>query len=159
MSRETTRRHWTRQPTLEQVEREAQFVALKAAKKTYPEIAAEMGCSVSTAHKHVTRGLRNYLAGHGAAEAAAEMLLELDLATRAIWPRVLDGDDAAIDRLVKIQKRRADLLGADAPKNVKVTWVSMDSLDAEIASLAAQLGRNDLVASHLDQPALGPGPG
>jgi hypothetical protein len=46
---------------------------------------------------------------------------------------------AAIDRLVKIQERRAKLLGLDAPARHEV--VSLDALDAEIARLTAELGR------------------
>lgn len=46
---------------------------------------------------------------------------------------------AAMDRILKIQERRAKLLGLDAPQRHEV--VSMDAIDAAIASLSAELGR------------------
>jgi hypothetical protein len=45
----------------------------------------------------------------------------------------------AIDRLLKIQERRAKLLGLDAPARHEV--VTLDALDTEIARLSAELGR------------------
>src|SRR5690606_5993712 len=43
----------------------------------------------------------------------------------------------AIDRILKIQERRAKLLGLDAP--TKIEAITMDALDAEIARLSAEL--------------------
>lgn len=43
----------------------------------------------------------------------------------------------AIDRILKIQERRAKFLGLDAP--TKVEAITIDSLDQEIAKLAAEL--------------------
>lgn len=48
---------------------------------------------------------------------------------------------AAMDRLLKIQERRAKLLGLDAPTKANVT-VS-DAITSEIEQLAAQLGMTD----------------
>lgn len=45
---------------------------------------------------------------------------------------------AAIDRLLKIQERRAKLVGLDAPQRREV--LTLDAIDAEIAELTAQLG-------------------
>lgn len=44
---------------------------------------------------------------------------------------------SAIDRILKIQERRAKFLGLDAP--TKVEAITVDALDAEIAKLAAEL--------------------
>lgn len=61
-------------------------------------------------------------------------------------------DDApvltAIDRLLKIQERRAKLLGLDAPKRLEV--ITLDAVDAEIARLTAELGQR--VAAELAAP-------
>lgn len=43
----------------------------------------------------------------------------------------------AVDRLLKIQDRRAKLLGLDAPQKVEV--LTLDAIDAQIADLNAQL--------------------
>jgi hypothetical protein len=45
----------------------------------------------------------------------------------------------AIDRLLKIQERRARLLGLDAPTQHRVNVLSEDAIDAEIARLEAEL--------------------
>ena len=58
----------------------------------------------------------------------------------AEWVDLLDDAPvlAAIDRLLKIQDRRAKLLGLDAPTRVQV--MTVDVVDAEIARLTAELG-------------------
>jgi hypothetical protein len=43
----------------------------------------------------------------------------------------------AIDRILKIQERRAKFLGLDAP--TKIEAITLDALDAEIAKLTAEL--------------------
>jgi hypothetical protein len=49
---------------------------------------------------------------------------------------------AAVDRLVKIQDRRAKLLGLDAPQRVEV--LTIDAIDAELARLTQQLGGTEV---------------
>ncbi|MFD6565376.1 hypothetical protein [Micromonospora profundi] len=51
----------------------------------------------------------------------------------------------AISTLLKIQERRAKYLGLDAP--TKVEAITIDSLDAEIARLAAELGADEVGAA------------
>ena len=54
------------------------------------------------------------------------------------WSRIRVRGLAAIDRLLRVQERRAKLLGLDAPakSDVRVT----DVLDEQIQQLAAELG-------------------
>jgi hypothetical protein len=47
---------------------------------------------------------------------------------------------AAIDRLVKIAERRAELRGLDSPQRTEIT---IDDLDRQIALLTAELASND----------------
>lgn len=47
-----------------------------------------------------------------------ERLLELQ---RALWGKAQKGDERAVDRVLKIMKRRADLLGLDAPVKTDIT--------------------------------------
>jgi len=44
----------------------------------------------------------------------------LDAMLAAIWARVRSGNDYAIDRALKIMARRAEYLGLDAPKEVRI---------------------------------------
>lgn len=63
-------------------------------------------------------------------------------------------DDApvlqAIDRLIKIQERRARLLGLDAPARLEL--MTMDAIDAEIARLQAELGAGQPDGQSSDTP-------
>jgi hypothetical protein len=44
----------------------------------------------------------------------------LDRLLAAIWNQAIEGDGESIDRCLRIMKRRSELLGLDAPKNVKM---------------------------------------
>ena len=59
-------------------------------------------------------------------------LARLDVAQRAIWKKVVKGDLAAIDRLLKIMQRRAKLIGLDAPVKLDVRQM--------VRETAAELG-------------------
>lgn len=52
---------------------------------------------------------------------------------------------AAIDRLLKIQERRAKLLGLDAPKAFEV--VTVDAVDQQIRALTEELQRTEAAAA------------
>jgi len=148
----------------ETAKRDAEAARLRAQSLSYREIAAELGVDVRTAHAAVQRALTETVAE--AADDVRRLELERldDLARQA--RKVMLGthyviaqgkvvrlrrggapleDDGpilqAIDRLLKIQERRARLLGLDAP--VKVS-AEAQGLGAEIAGLLAELtGRPD----------------
>jgi len=48
-------------------------------------------------------------------------LIRLDRMQASLWTSVLGGSETAIDRVLKIMQRRADLLGLDAPKRTDLT--------------------------------------
>lgn len=60
-------------------------------------------------------------------------LRRLDRMQRALWERATNGDTDAIDRILRIQKRRAKLLGLDSPEKVdlKIDEIDWDSLSDE----------------------------
>lgn len=60
---------------------------------------------------------------------------------------------SAIDRILKIQERRAKFLGLDAPQRHEV--VSIDSVDAEIRRLTAELERGQAGETAAAQTAPG----
>lgn len=152
-----------------QIERDARAVDLRRNGLTYRQIAAELGfSSVASAHEAVQRGLMDTIA-----ETNDEVRrLELDrldhLARTALkilgkphlvvsqgrvarhpetGETLVDSGPvlAAIDRLLKIQERRAKLLGLDAP--AKVEMLTIDAIDAEIQKLQAELGSVEGVTS------------
>ena len=85
--------------------------------KTYAQIADELGISIERASQLVEEALKAIK--QETAEQAAKLkeieLARLDRLLAAIWPQTMKGDVQAIDRALKIMKRRAELLGLDAP--------------------------------------------
>lgn len=129
-------------PKVETAERDRRAAELRGKGWSYRKIAAELKIDVHTAHDAVERALRAIRA-EGAAEVRQLELERLD----AMWEAVLrvlerehvtvnqgkvivlDGkpltDDGpvlqAVDRLIKIQERRARLLGLDAEQKVNMS--------------------------------------
>ena len=140
-------------------ERDAQACQLRVQALSYAEIAEKLGyADQGHAHRAVQRALKATMQ-----EAADELRvvelkrldsmfkLALKVANRAhvtvsngrvvyLEDTPLEDDGpalAAIDRLLKIQERRARLLGLDAP--VKHEVRNVDAVDAEIELLVARL--------------------
>jgi hypothetical protein len=101
---------------IQAVERQRSALDMRRAGATYDQIARALGyASASGARKAIALGLKATLR-EPAAELRELMLDRLDTGLRAIWPRIITGDDAAIASMIRIEKRRAELLGLDAPK-------------------------------------------
>jgi len=146
--------------TLETAERDATCARMRSAGMTFAQIGAQVGLAESSVRAAVKRALRAAVA-----EPAEELRdLELDRLD-TLWrtalgimakehPLVSNGrvmkdpdgktlpDDmpklAAIDRLLKIQDRRAKLMGLDAP--VKADLRVSDGVDRNIERFAEELG-------------------
>jgi hypothetical protein len=101
-------------------------LSLRLRGKTFPEIARLLVCSSSTAHDAVQRGLMHFRSDlqRDADELRAAMLGRIDTAMDALWPRIEKGDEKAIDRMIKLDERRAELLGLNRP--IKVAPVTPD---------------------------------
>jgi hypothetical protein len=88
----------------------------------YTQIGKMLGCARNTACRYVLSELEN-LADKCREEAAHVRDLELqrldDLYLKA-WEAVEGGDLPAIDRCLRVQERRAKLLGLDAAQKVDV---------------------------------------
>lgn len=54
-------------------------------------------------------------------EWVEEELARLDQAEKSIWPGIMNGDDKAVNTLLKIMDFRSRLLGLQAPKKVDIT--------------------------------------
>jgi len=95
---------------------------LRIAGLSYRRIGAQLGISYSSAFTYV-REIMNELRKEckELAETYRDLELErLDQAQAAIYNKVLQGDVAAIDRLIRIQERRSKLLGLDKPQKQDV---------------------------------------
>ncbi|MFI2663263.1 hypothetical protein [Micromonospora carbonacea] len=144
--------------------RRAEAVAMRMTGASFQAIADALGYSSrGAACQDVTRALEAAIAEQTRATDIyrEEELQRLDLLLAEAWAvlkrqhvtvshgRVIRDEDtdqpliddgptlAAIDRVLKIQERRAKFLGLDAP--TKVEAITIDALDAEIAKLSAEL--------------------
>ena len=127
-------------PDAAAAQRRREALRLRKRGKSYPKIADALGVSVSTAHKYVTTELQR-LAKECGEDAAAIRQIELDRlddALDALADRIEQGDDRAVATMLRIQERRAKLLGLDSPDRQQVEVTGIDPREL----LAQKLGRD-----------------
>lgn len=130
-------------------ERTRQAIALKKAGLSLEAIGQRLGISKAAAGKALHRGLAELRAETlvDAEELRAIEAARLDQAQAAIWPRVLQGNDGAIDRFVRLSQRRAALLGLDAPTKVEQTIEEKTppraAMEAMLAGLAEKIAARE----------------
>ncbi len=156
----------SRAKRVDTAQRRKAAVDMRMAGSTFQQIADALGYkSRGAACQDITRALETAVVEQArSVEAYREEELErLDLLLGEAWsvlkrqhitvshgrtiyddrtgePLIDDGPTlSAIDRILKIQERRAKFLGLDAPQRHEV--VSIDAVDAEIARLSAELQR------------------
>lgn len=147
----------------ESVQRDANAARMRSRGHTYHEIAEQLGFyDRHEARKAIKRVLSSTIS-EAASEVREMQIRQLDeLTVKALsvleaahavvsHGKLIKDDDgnmipdngpvlAAIDRILKIQERRAKLLGLDASTKVEV--LTVDAIDAEIAKLVAELDRD-----------------
>lgn len=107
----------------------------------FESIAQELGCERSTACGYVKQALEELAEeGHeNVVEIRRLELARLDSMLHALQPAIKAGDTKSIDSALKIQDRRAKLLGLDkekaAPTNVTVLNLSVEELVSEARRL------------------------
>lgn len=141
--------------------RDAEACRLRAQSRTYRQIAEELGIDVRAAYDGVQRALRDTLEEPAEdvrrlelerldelARKSREVMLAthyvVDKGTVVIWQGAPLIDDApvlqAVDRLLKVQERRAKLLGLDSPQRVSI---DAQQLGEDIKGLIATLAGDD----------------
>lgn len=148
--------------TDETAQRSAEAARLRSRGYTYQRIADELDYADPTGARRAVERALAAVVTESADELRALQLAQLDdLTLQALGVlerqhitvshgRIIRGDNdepieddgpvlQAIDRLLRIQERRAKLLGLDAPSKVEV--YPLDAIDAEIRRLSAELGR------------------
>ncbi len=107
-------------------QRREEALRLRIAGLRYRDIGERLGITMQAAHHLVVKALEESRAR--AAESADQLrdleLQRLDVAQSVIWRYVLEGDMGAIDRLLKIQQRRAALMGLDAPERREIGGIA-----------------------------------
>ena len=152
----TVRSDGRRERTIRTAEQDARAARLRAEGRTYPQIAAELGCATSTAYAAVQRALASV-----PVEAVGELRRvecdRLDAVIARLWdvvaaehPFISNGrrfDDvqdagpviSALAGIVRASESKRKLLGLDAPARQMVTVVTEDLIDAELARLEAEM--------------------
>ena len=126
--------HKTDRRIIDTAERRSYVLALRKAGATYRQIAEAVirefgeeklpkGFNELYAYKDVKREL-DKLRTQMAEDVGEIRRLEverLDDLLRGLWKQARTGNQGAVDRVLRIMKRRADLLGLDAPSRAEVT--------------------------------------
>ena len=113
-------------------ERQTRAVAMRAAGRSYADIADALDySSADTARKSVA-GLLDRVESDAADELRTLEGRRLDMLQAAVWPAALEGHLPAVDRVVRISERRARLFGLDRSRDLY-------AVDAESAVLAGQI--------------------
>jgi DNA-binding transcriptional MerR regulator len=131
----------TRAERVEIAQRRKQAIAYRRAGVPWAEIAERLGyADAGAACKDVSRALEQSNAGL-AEEVTLLRRVELDRLDRlqaAVWTKAITGDLKAVETVLKISARRADLVpGMRAPQ--EHTVITMDSVEREMARLHEQI--------------------
>ena len=103
-------------------QRGQEAIKLRMAGATITQIASQLGyANESGAYKAIMRELEQTAQDMGeSTEAVRQLELKrLDQMQFPIWNQVLAGDQGAIGTALRIQERRASLMGLDAPKQIE----------------------------------------
>lgn len=121
------------------VERQRQALELRKAGMTYQGIADRLGySSVSGCYKAIRSALFAVIK-EPAEEVLTLELQRLDDMLAGLWVDARKGNVLKVDRVLKIMTRRAELLGLDAPKTVKVVQEEAQRLASEYDLDAAEI--------------------
>lgn len=141
-------------------EKDAHAARLRAQGCTYPQIAAELGCAVSTAYTAVQRAIAA-VPVESVGELRQVECARLDAVIARLWdvvvadhPYISNGrrfDDvqdagpviSALAGIVRASESKRKLLGLDAQPRQTVTVITEDVIDAELARLEAELTENN----------------
>lgn len=104
---------------LDKAERTKRALELRAMSYEFGEIAEDLGIS-RTAAFNLVDGALKALPMEAAKELQRLEVLRLDKMLRGLADKANAGDLQAVDRAVRIQERRAALLGLDAERSVRV---------------------------------------
>ena len=105
----------------------------------YREIAAMLGCSVSTAHGYVMSEVRAHI--REKADDIRELHLNrLEAMMAGVMDRATEGDTFAIDSAMKIMTKIEALMGVEPPKRIEITAGGEVKTEEELIAEAERLG-------------------
>lgn len=104
-----------RRSKIQVAEHKKQALAMKLSGARLDEISAALGISVSQVSKDVNAAIKE-IPEEEAALVREQELMRLDRMQRGVWKDAIGGNVNAIDRVLRIQDRRARYLGLDTLK-------------------------------------------
>jgi hypothetical protein len=140
-------------PEPEVLAKEAEVVKLRRGGLTWDMIAERVGYSAPMSAQRAYMRAANRIVQDDIDTIRKMETERLDIAQSAIWGRVLNGELTAVQTFIRIQERRAKLLGLDQPfkQQIEVTTYDGSTIDSEVARLIHILDSGQ--ARALDAPA------
>jgi hypothetical protein len=130
----------TRATKIKKVENAARALELRKAGSTLDQIATTMGLN-SRQHVHyiISTALNELIdtCTHDADEYRRMQLERLDAMELALWPQ--RKNPRVCDSLIKIEARRAALLGLDAPAKTALTDTNGNDVAVDLVAIRAKL--------------------
>ncbi len=110
-------------PDAKRAELQALCMAHRRGGQSYTQIAQLTGASKTMCHRLVQEALQEYRVRTetDTAEHVSMQLARIDSALQAISTQIQQGNLGAIDRLIRLEERRARLLGLDMPNKFAPT--------------------------------------
>lgn len=106
------------------LQRRKEALELRFQGKSYEEIARHFGVKKPTIYQWIQNQLAETVRAP-TDEMREFEVARLDKLLETRWERALDGDDEALDRVLKILDKRYRLLGLEAPKRVDLRSLVM----------------------------------
>jgi hypothetical protein len=130
-------------------QRDLRAVQLRSGGASYEQIAEALNYKQrSAAYKAVVRGIRREFEQYTeSVEMTRSISVQrLDKMLFSIWPDARAGDPAAIDRVLRLEQRRAALLGLDAPRTfeakIRIDLMSWNEAIRDILDIYRELHEN-----------------
>ena len=136
--------------------RDIEATRLRLAGATYQQIADKLGYHYKgTAYRAVMRCLKE--TKREPAEPLKTLELErMDRMLLGLWDKATHGDARAVDAVLRIMKRRAEMLGLDAPIKNEITVKDIDTaIERELENLAAASKASDAATAEDIEPGEG----
>lgn len=122
--------------------RRAQALSLRLSGFSWEEIGRHLNITAGGARSLVERTM-DAATGRQVEEMRSIENARLDKAQQAIWQRVLQGDDYAIDRFLKISQQRARINGLNAPMKVDLNVSVKHEMEQALGQLESMVLENE----------------
>ncbi len=125
---------------IEAYERQRKAVAMRLAGVPFDRIAKELGYKDRGGAYHAVMVALKKTLQEPSDELRTLEVTRLDRMLQGLWEKIKTGDEAAIDRGLRISKRRSELLGLDMPAKLDLTTGGQDFVSFLKEVLSAPTG-------------------